>query len=166
MGYQLVLSIFADIGFAYHLQFVHSNIENAPLTRTMMRSIIFSLIFLLLCGIVVSTDKVEQLEALVHSLKEEMVELKVRLDAKEQCECNLTDIEHDIRKNGIEIAEVRHTIVLNGEHVSENLDKIIELVDLDLQQTVADLADTKTRLEVRYSCLKTLLFIIILLYRI
>ena len=126
----------------------------------MMRSIIFSLIFPLLCGIVVSTDKVEQLEALVLSLrgdmetmKSEMVELKVRLDAKEQCECNLTDFEHDIRQNGIEIAEVRHTIVLNGEHVSENLDKIIESVDFDLQQTAADLADTKTRLEVSF-CLK------------
>ena len=130
----------------------------------MMRGVIFTLlVFSLLCGTVVSTDRVERLEALVQSLKgdmetmkSEMVELKVRLDAKEQCECNLTDIEHDIRKNGIEIAEVRHTIVLNGEHVSENLDKIIESVDLDLQQTAADLADTKTRLEVRYSCLKTI----------
>ena len=162
----------------------------------MMRGVIFTLIFLLLCGIVVSTDRVEQLEALVHSLKEEMVELKVRLDAKQQCECNLTEIEHDIRQNGIKIAKLRHTVVLNREHISENLDKInqnqieventigsvktdlesmnnvqmeleasidqvnstlqdaIESVDLDLQDTVADLADTKTKLEVRLCCSK------------
>ena len=51
-------------------------------------------------------------------------ELKGKLDQEDKCECNLTDVEHDIRQNGIEIAKVRHLVVLNGYHISDNLDSI------------------------------------------
>ena len=48
---------------------------------------------------------------------------------KETCNCNLTGLEHNIRQNGIEIAKVRHLVVLNNNRISENLDEINENQD-------------------------------------
>ena len=101
---------------------------------------------------VASSEKVEQLEALVNTLREDFDALKtensyLKLDIQklqklttnlerlefhgekikaEECNCNLTEIEHDIRQNGITIAKVRHDVVLNGEHTIQNHDNIEE----------------------------------------
>ena len=103
--------------------------------------------------------------------------MKEKLDQRDNCECNLTDIEHDIRQNGIEIAKVRHLVVLNGYHITDNLDNInqnkievdtkIDAVEMDLEVSINNvkidteasidkvktnlensIADTKTRVDI------------------
>ena len=97
----------------------------------------------------------------VEALRMESKELKDDLKQREQCECNLTDIELDIRQNGIEIAKVRHLVYLNEEHFSQNLKAIsdnkieieatIDSVNMDLEASIrnveSNIEDVKTDLE-------------------
>ena len=84
-------------------------------------------------------------------------ELKGKLDQEDKCECNLTDVEHDIRQNGIEIAKVRHLVVLNGYHISDNLDNInqnkIE-VDANIDSLEVTISDLKIDTEASIGSLK------------
>ena len=85
-------------------------------------------------------------------------ELKGKLDQEDKCECNLTDIEHDIRQNGIEIAKVRHLVVLNGYHISDNLDNInqnkIE-VDTRINALEVSISDLNIETEASITIVKT-----------
>ena len=84
--------------------------------------------------------------------------MKGKLDQEDNCECNLTDVEYDIRQNGIQIAKVRHLVVLNGYHISDNLDKInqnklevdtrIDAVETDLEVSISNLKiDTEASID-------------------
>ena len=132
------------------------------------------------------TEKVEQLEALVNTLREDFDALKtentyLKLDIQrlqelttnlhgekieeEECNCNLTEIEQNIRQNGITIAKVRHDVVLNGEHTIQNHDDIeetkseiddleatINAVSMDLEATINNV---KADLEASIGSVKT-----------
>ena len=71
-------------------------------------------------------ERVELIEAKMYDMETELSELKAKMEHLDECNCNLTGIEHDIRQNGIEIAKVRHLVVLNDNRISENLDQINE----------------------------------------
>ena len=64
------------------------------------------------------------MEEKITNMEKEISDLKGKVAQQDECNCNLTGLEHDIRQNGIEIARVRHLVVLNDNRISENLDQI------------------------------------------
>ena len=62
--------------------------------------------------------------------------------SKEQCECNLTDVEDQIRQNGITIAKVRHMVYLNDNRIGKNIEEINDIestvnsVKLELEASI------------------------------
>ena len=79
-------------------------------------------------------EKIDLMEARMNSIETQMI--------KDQCECNLTDIEHQIRQNGITIAKVRHIVYLNDIRISQNIDEIndiettVNAVEMDLEASI------------------------------
>ena len=49
-------------------------------------------------------EKIDLMETRMNAIESQL--------SQEQCECNLTDVEDQIRQNGITIAKVRHTVYL------------------------------------------------------
>ena len=62
--------------------------------------------------------------------------------SQEQCECNLTDVEDQIRQNGITIAKVRHMVYLNDNRIGKNIEEINDIestvnsVKLELEASI------------------------------
>ena len=98
-------------------------------------------------------------------LEKEISDLRAKVEHQDECNCNLTGLEHDIRQNGIEITRVRHLVVLNDNRISENLDQIddnkknidanqieiettIETVRLDVQSNQGNIQSITTDLNV------------------
>ena len=58
-------------------------------------------------------------------MSQEIVKLKnIQLNPKNECNCNLTSIENDIRQNDIAIAQVRQLVILDSVRISGNSDLI------------------------------------------
>lgn len=58
-------------------------------------------------------------------MSQEIVKLKnIQLNPKNECSCNLTSIENDIRQNDIAIAQVRQLVILDSVRISGNSDLI------------------------------------------
>ena len=54
-------------------------------------------------------------------MSQEIFKLKnIQLNPKDECSCNLTSIENDIRQNVIAIAQVRQLVVLDSVRISGN----------------------------------------------
>ena len=56
-------------------------------------------------------EKIDLMESRMNAIESKL--------SQEQCQCNLTDVEDQIRQNGITIAKVRHTVYLNDIRISE-----------------------------------------------
>ena len=58
-------------------------------------------------------------------MSQEIVKLKnIQLNPNNECNCNLTSIENDIRQNDIAIAQVRQLVILDSVRISGNSDLI------------------------------------------
>ena len=88
------------------------------------------------------SERVIELLERIDLMDTRMKTIETQLGRQEQCECNLTDIEDQIRQNGLTIAKVRHIVYLNDIRISENLDEINEIestvdsVKLDLEASI------------------------------
>ena len=106
---------------------------------------IFKLFFLIcLCFDFSSSGESERILELLEKIdlmESRMKAIESQLSQK-QCECNLTDIEDQIRQNGITIAKVRHIVYLNDNRISENLEEINDIestvnsVKLELEASI------------------------------